>query len=571
MKPRSTRTLIHRLHTIRNVYTRSSLQEKHDLIEELASRKIQKASELTQYHDVLCFLRAFPDNKIIYALIQHQLDTFEQRIERLTRKQKDLLHDNGIVGTFVYNEFSFPVARWLVKRHPQQIEYDWKNFDNPDSLDALLVHTITHAEEQTFNYGEITSREWIAQAKGMQNATDATWCIRQFDRSSLTNELKADTFNDIEIPFVWNLSRSRSSITKNTFPIARTACRNTPFRSAPSDVAREIVNPLPGIKLLPAKQARTMIDVAIAMLAVRQREILSFNYANVKEIYYASVGQGISVAVIGNQPTQRLFLEGNYGFLILSNGVPIGYGGVSPLFHQANTGINIFEQYRGSEAAYLFTQTLRVFHTLFGCTRFIVDPYQFGSDNAEAISSGAFWFYYKLGFRPVDPKIAALAQRERGKIKRSKSYRSPAGVLKQLAQCDLHITLPGARMDQYFPEKWLGTCAEGVTRSIAAQHQPLRSDAIKHIVRDVSQRLQVKNRGRWPRNERRAFEQFALVVNLLDDVDRWSVVDKRHLVKLMRAKGKDQQFGYIKCMTQHERFRKSLSRFCKKNHASRNV
>ncbi|MFO1316643.1 MAG: hypothetical protein U1F58_13655 [Burkholderiales bacterium] len=52
---------------------------------------------------------------------------------------------------------------------------------------------------------------------------------------------------------------------------------------------------------------------------------------------------------------------------------------------------------------------LRAFHTLYGSGRFVVNPYQFGAGNAEAIASGAFWFYYRLGFRPAHALTRALA------------------------------------------------------------------------------------------------------------------------------------------------------------------
>ncbi len=60
----------------------------------------------------------------------------------------------------------------------------------------------------------------------------------------------------------------------------------------------------------------------------------------------------------------------------------------------------------------LVAAVLGAAHRVFGCERFIVNPYQFGAGNAEAIRSGAFWFYYRLGFRPVDGAIAARAARE---------------------------------------------------------------------------------------------------------------------------------------------------------------
>lgn len=91
----------------------------------------------------------------------------------------------------------------------------------------------------------------------------------------------------------------------------------------------------------------------MASLAARHRETYHFNHANPGEVYLADVGEGIFVAVFGLAPERRYPLECTMGFLILSNGVPIGYGGSSTLFLQVNTGINIFDEYRGSEASYL--------------------------------------------------------------------------------------------------------------------------------------------------------------------------------------------------------------------------
>lgn len=62
---------------------------------------------------------------------------------------------------------------------------------------------------------------------------------------------------------------------------------------------------------------------------------------------------------------------------------------------------------RGREAAWLWAGALRAFATCFGVRRFVVNPVQIGEDNADAIASGAFWFYWRLGFRPVGARIAA--------------------------------------------------------------------------------------------------------------------------------------------------------------------
>jgi hypothetical protein len=95
-------------------------------------------------------------------------------------------------------------------------------------------------------------------------------------------------------------------------------------------------------------------------------------------------------------------LEVNYGFLFLANGRPMGYGGFTPLFRQANTGVNIFPDFRGAEAAFVFQQYLRMIHTIAGCTRFIINPYQLGDGNDEALAAARTGSTTGSGFARLD-------------------------------------------------------------------------------------------------------------------------------------------------------------------------
>ena len=69
-----------------------------------------------------------------------------------------------------------------------------------------------------------------------------------------------------------------------------------------------------------------------------------------------------------------------------------------------------------SETAWVYAQTLRLLHQLHGTRAISVYPYQIGDDNEEAIASGAFWFYRKLGFRSMHPDLEKLAQAEERKV-----------------------------------------------------------------------------------------------------------------------------------------------------------
>jgi hypothetical protein len=66
-------------------------------------------------------------------------------------------------------------------------------------------------------------------------------------------------------------------------------------------------------------------------------------------------------------------------------------------------------------------------------TSFLVDPYQLGHENEEAIESGSFWFYYKLGFRQESPEAELVAERELRRIATDAAYRTRPSTLRKLA------------------------------------------------------------------------------------------------------------------------------------------
>jgi hypothetical protein len=81
---------------------------------------------------------------------------------------------------------------------------------------------------------------------------------------------------------------------------------------------------------------------------------------------------------------------------------------------------------------------------MLGVNTFVVDPYQIGHENAEAVESGAFWFYRKLGFRPVEPAVAALVEREEARLHATPGYRSSRRTLEKLAEGYILFEGPGA-------------------------------------------------------------------------------------------------------------------------------
>ena len=70
---------------------------------------------------------------------------------------------------------------------------------------------------------------------------------------------------------------------------------------------------------------------------------------------------------------------------------------------------------------------------LFGADTFTIVPYQLGDGNDEAIASGAWWFYYKLGFRPRDAATRRLHAAERGAHAARPGASQLAATLRRLA------------------------------------------------------------------------------------------------------------------------------------------
>src|SRR5262249_60348207 len=100
--------------------------------------------------------------------------------------------------------------------------------------------------------------------------------------------------------------------------------------------------------------------------------------------------------------------------------------------------------------AFVVSQVFRAYHQAFGMRRVVVDPYQIGHHNPEALKSGAFYFYRRLGFRSVDPAVERLAEDEEAAIARDPHYRTPLSVMKRLARSAASLPLSDDTRDADF-------------------------------------------------------------------------------------------------------------------------
>jgi hypothetical protein len=193
---------------------------------------------------------------------------------------------------------------------------------------------------------------------------------------------------------------------------------------------------------IPAKVERQeLLKVIRNSMALTVREIDPATFLQAETIRLYDLERGLTFAIYSMIPQRQLPLETYFGFTFFQNGIPVSYGGIWAFGQMAKIGLNIFEPFRGGESGYILCQLLRVLKQALGVSYVEIEPYQFGLDNPGGITSGAFWFYYKYGFRPVDSLLKQLAKNEHHKIKTRKKYRSTAKTLLRFTESNIGINL----------------------------------------------------------------------------------------------------------------------------------
>jgi hypothetical protein len=157
---------------------------------------------------------------------------------------------------------------------------------------------------------------------------------------------------------------------------------------------------------------------------------------------------------------------------------------------------------------------------LLGVTAFSVDPYQVGLHNEEAIESGAFWFYRKLGFRPMSAETARLTEKEEARMAAKRGYRTPARTLRRLAEGAL-IYNGGAEWDRF-------------------------------SVRQLGMRLAIKADG--PAGWRE-------VLGAIGGFERWTAEERRMAEETIRAKGAATEARYLRLLQMQPRLRRAVLRW----------
>jgi hypothetical protein len=410
-----------RLATLKGQFGRQPAAQTAALLEQLQRARLRDPADLIRLHETVLFLRAYPQSPRVLRLTDQLLFSFGERLRGIDHAPFEDPEISGIAGTALSTNFSYEIARSLTSRH-RSISIDWDNYAHPERLGRSLARLIPLAGEDWTVEPHVDWRRWFSVAKGT-----VPW---------LLDNIEPEIYDLLELPLRWDLGNSAATRSRTRLPKREVFYHHGHFLKR-SDISLEREFSAPKIPVTRVPRAQKIIDLIVDTSAVRYRELWGFTHPDAAHVYHADFGRGVDTYFFGVPDRWRLPLRAYHGGMFFKNGVPIGYVEGLSFLERMEVGFNLYYTFREGETAWLYAQVLKLFRERAGVTCYSVDPYQLGHENEEAIESGAFWFYRKLGFRSASPEVDRLVAEEEARIAATPGYRSPAATLRRLAHAPL--------------------------------------------------------------------------------------------------------------------------------------
>jgi hypothetical protein len=410
------------LETLRNATGGEAARRRLDCLRRLERARLPDARAIGRLHEQLLFLRAYPDDARVLAQALRMLAGFARRAD--LRAQRDALENSGIAGTAIRFPFFWPSAQWLARRWPSRITLD--------RLDRAAGRAIAGLLGTDLRLGGFRALDRIRR----RGVTDAVQFIRMVEAMPGDAFAKERFYDAIEPVIELRPGRGTPNRTLAAYPVRSIAWRRRNALARP-DLAGELRRPPRRVRRVARREGERLLELARAAMATRSRDLDAFAYGEARAVRLVDDGAGLAFSLNGVLPERDPANGRLYGIVILMNGMPIGYLDLIMRGAHAEPSFNIFAAFRGADAGAVYARVLAMAWHVLGARRFLVAPYQLGRGNAEALESGAWWFYWKLGFRPRAPVALALARRELARRRRLSEYRSSAATLARLARWPL--------------------------------------------------------------------------------------------------------------------------------------
>jgi hypothetical protein len=575
------------------------------LLAQLSKFQFTDPHQLIRFHECLLFLRAFPHAASQVATVERLLDTFYRRIENLRDLNADLsafddFDTSGIAGTTMQDVLSFDVANWLARRIPNHVEIAWNDYWDDYQAERSRGNTwprfIPLLEEDAAVEANIPWSSWMDAARGRHNTLQ--FLLSRFEQLPLASAQRAELYDSLRLPIRWRLEDLKLSRTRNWARPRHFYFHSTPLiQRSEVSLARELSRPAPKLEKLSVAAGESVMDAIREIMVVRYRELYGTTLGDPRSVVRADLGRGVVMHFWGLPPDRRLPLRAYVAGYTLKNGVPINYIEAIGLCEWIEVGFNTFYTYRQGETAWIYAQALRCLRALTGAKCISIYPYQIGQNNDEAIDSGAFWFYRKLGFRSGRPDLRNLCEKEEEKITADPKYKTPRRILKRLAQAHMFyelqtptgtitngaITNTRSALRATVEERpFQGRVSRTKKGTGFSPRGPWDTFSIRNLGLRINRRMAQKfesdsqkirrastasvtralgiTSNRWPPDEQQSLENWALVLALIPDLACWSPEEKQNVIKIIRAKSARGEMSYLRQTQKHARLRAELIR-----------
>jgi hypothetical protein len=327
-------------------------------------------------------------------------------------------------------------------------------------------------------------------------------------------------------------------------PAPRLFPQRAPFEREKFPLEPVIRRPLPE----PRRGGQELIDVALQALCARELEIYPLIFATPDDARVVECGHGLRLVLVGLDREFRSPYETIAFFLVVKNGAPIAYGPAGVFLGCCEMGINLFPEFRGAEIRTIYAQVMRMLHHVYGVDLFFLTRYGMGENNPEAIASGAFWFYRKLGFRATSPDVEALARAEEARMATEPTHRSDRAMLRRLSHTEAWFDLSGGRR-RPFPLGRLGIEeSRFIAREFGGDAEAARAKCAARIAKVLG----------LPRGTGWGLDALAPSLAMIPDFASWSRAEKSALAEIVRAKSGPAEAGAARLLGSLGRLARAL-------------
>ncbi|HRD51166.1 MAG TPA: hypothetical protein PKY96_00815 [Flavobacteriales bacterium] len=502
---------------------------------EALERLPQTAASLQELHDLFLFVEAHPASPSQLEVARHGLVAIAAHVLKPAHERlRSALRDSGISGTETVGLYSLTLVRWLLAHWPKDVRLSSVEA-SVDELAELLRPMLTEAEREAMDMHDGDVASLMALLFGKDPCKQLLDLVELLDAHPASDELRETLFARLQVYI--SISSGFPSLTAlrgpahPTFIHADSLQRGVDLHAT---VAKGIGPPL----ALNKRQRSQLVNDARAILCLMQRETDPITYA--QEVQAFDMGRGLVIALFHMDAAHRLALESYVGFMAFKNGVPLGYGGAWLFPARSKVGINVFPSLRGGESAWFFAQLLRLYRQRFGVGVFEAENYQLGYGNADGLKSGAYWFYYRLGFRPWDERLGRIAAREVERMLRNKAYQPPLRTLKELVADGLVLRVADESSPMVDTSALIHAAQQHALGNMARSRQQMLAEAERRARKAFGlTRAECARPGIAV-----ALKAWSLPLNLLGEYERWPPAELKRMGRALRAKAASNEDAY---------------------------